>query len=346
MAGHNFSGYISGLWQALFAAFIHLFTRPFRTPPSDNNHPNTTTSSKSQPAPSASEEPESQSLASARPDPDLERGPQQDDQDDSNDDAAAMAAYKKRGGQKRPGVKAKGPAPSRDKENIGPSAQPNQLPAAAAPSGPNDTKTAPLGASSQGPVSTTGPKPSGGNAPGRPTPPAQQPAADTTKKDLTTPPPEISKIMVSTQAPDLTAVVPAETQPEIQRAVQNAGSSSQAGAQAMDPAAAAAAAGAALATPASDDKQLDKNSAAVEAAAVPAVLPVVSAVGGLTNPQLAALKPLAPLVTPPSQVLPGLIEPDTEEGKREREVHLKFMREALAMVGLFVGPCRVRCDSR
>jgi hypothetical protein len=46
-----------------------------------------------------------------------------------------------------------------------------------------------------------------------------------------------------------------------------------------------------------------------------------------------ALKPLAPLVTPPSQVLHGLLEPTTEEGKREREKHLKFMREALAMVG-------------
>lgn len=75
------------------------------------------------------------------------------------------------------------------------------------------------------------------------------------------------------------------------------------------------------------EKALTKDTAAVEAAGVP----VVAANANPGQP-LIALKPLAPLVTPPSQVLPGLIEPDTEEGKRERAIHLNFMREALAMV--------------
>ncbi|KAF3019447.1 tRNA(adenine34) deaminase [Neopestalotiopsis sp. 37M] len=74
------------------------------------------------------------------------------------------------------------------------------------------------------------------------------------------------------------------------------------------------------------EKALTKDTAAVEAAGVP----VVAANANPGQP-LIALKPLAPLVTPPSQVLPGLIEPDTEEGKRERAIHLNFMREALAM---------------
>ncbi|KAI0153838.1 hypothetical protein BJ166DRAFT_368257 [Pestalotiopsis sp. NC0098] len=74
------------------------------------------------------------------------------------------------------------------------------------------------------------------------------------------------------------------------------------------------------------EKALTKDTAAVEAAGVP----VVAANANPGQP-LIALKPLAPLVTPPSQVLPGLIEPTTEEGKRERAIHLNFMREALAM---------------
>jgi hypothetical protein len=377
MAGHNFSGYISGLWQALFAVFIQLFTRSSRPPSSNHNNPDTTASSKAQPATSAGDDQESQSFA-----PDLERG-SQEDANDSIDDAA-MAAYKKRGGQKRPGVKANAtapsPSPSHNKENIGPGTQPSQVPAAAS-SGPNDPKAAPPSASNHATASaggdkdvaatkqqqqqqppptntTTDPKASGSKA----TP--QQPAGCTTSKDATGPRPETFQDMTATQMPEPTAVVPAETQPEIQCAIQNTGSDIQAGTQVNDaisaapvvapaislpastaPVSQAAAiapvttelpkpsAGDVIATPVSEEKQLDKDSAAVEAAAVPGIPPpTILTAGGLTAPQLAALKPLAPLVTPPSQVLPGLIEPDTEEGKREREIHLKFMKEALAMV--------------
>ncbi|KAK6193650.1 hypothetical protein LQW54_012256 [Pestalotiopsis sp. IQ-011] len=74
------------------------------------------------------------------------------------------------------------------------------------------------------------------------------------------------------------------------------------------------------------EKALTKDTAAVEAAGVP----VVAANANPGQPMI-ALKPLAPLVTPPSQVLPGLIEPTTEEGKRERAINLNFMRGALAM---------------
>ncbi|KAK8099404.1 CMP/dCMP deaminase- zinc-binding protein [Apiospora kogelbergensis] len=142
-----------------------------------------------------------------------------------------------------------------------------------------------------------------------------------------------------TQTPLSTVVVPTTNQPEIQ----TSGSYSADGAQNTDPSNLPALqrvpptddanmdqATATLDALNVDDKpaskqDLDKDSAAVEAAAVPLVV----AVPELKQPIIP--KPLAPLVTPPSQVLPGLIEPTTEEGKIERAEHLKFMREALAM---------------
>ncbi|KAK8070815.1 hypothetical protein PG997_011018 [Apiospora hydei] len=145
----------------------------------------------------------------------------------------------------------------------------------------------------------------------------------------------------SPQTPLSTAVVPTTNQSEIQ----SSGSHSAAGAQNADPLNLPAmqrvppiddanmdqATATLEALNVDDDNKpdskpdLDKDTAAIAAAAVP----IVVSIPGLKQPIIP--KPLAPLVTPPSQVLPGLIEPTTEEGKIERAQHLKFMREALAM---------------
>ncbi|KAK8023971.1 hypothetical protein PG993_012037 [Apiospora rasikravindrae] len=147
----------------------------------------------------------------------------------------------------------------------------------------------------------------------------------------------------SPQTPLSTAVVPTTNQSEIQ----SSGSHSAAGAQNADPPNLPAlqrvppiddanmdqATATLEALNVDDDNKpeskpdLDKDTAAIAAAAVP--MPIVVSIPGLKQPIIP--KPLAPLVTPPSQVLPGLIEPTTEEGKIERAQHLKFMREALAM---------------
>ncbi|KAI1865180.1 hypothetical protein JX265_008227 [Neoarthrinium moseri] len=350
MAGHKFSGYISGLWQALFASFIHLFNRIFHLAPSSN------TTSPEQPPASGGEQAASEPSAtnpSSTPDTsraqhpadlDLEKGlPSSEDE--------SMAASKKRGGQRRSGFKphAAQPAASTsqrpDKENLGPGKQPSQT--ALTPSDPTHDKVAPLGTSAQAGnshvtvsgkqtdgQSPTGTKPSGKNR-GRVSPTKQ--LVEGTKDDLVTADRETASAAVS-QTPPLPAVVPAGHQP----AVRDTGSHIQAGAQKPDPAVKPAAKEATRPMNGQADesssisqfdptdkvvpvKELNKDTAAVEAAAVPLVVAT-----GLPQ-QSFALKPLAPLVTPPSQVLPGLIEPDTEEGKREREIHLKFMREALNM---------------
>ncbi|KAI1349662.1 hypothetical protein F5Y01DRAFT_171466 [Xylaria sp. FL0043] len=70
---------------------------------------------------------------------------------------------------------------------------------------------------------------------------------------------------------------------------------------------------------------LNDATSAAEASALP--VPLVVAVPIL--PQLANAQPEPQ--TPPITGLPGLIEPTTEEGRAEREHHLKFMREALDM---------------
>ncbi|KAK7946476.1 uncharacterized protein PG986_010797 [Apiospora aurea] len=148
----------------------------------------------------------------------------------------------------------------------------------------------------------------------------------------------------SPQTPLSTVVVPTTNQSE----VQSSGSHSAAGAQNADPLNLPAM----QRVPPIDDANMDQATATLEmlnvdhdnkpdskpdldkdtAAIAAAAVPIVVSIPGLKQPIIP--KPLAPLVTPPSQVLPGLIEPTTEEGKIERAQHLKFMREALAMVSV------------
>ncbi|KAI1108542.1 hypothetical protein F5Y14DRAFT_435914 [Nemania sp. NC0429] len=74
-----------------------------------------------------------------------------------------------------------------------------------------------------------------------------------------------------------------------------------------------------------DHQSLIKATAAAEAAALP--VPLVVAVPVLSQLPASQSEPQLSL----THGLPGLIEPTTDEGRAEREYHLKFMREALDM---------------
>lgn len=363
MAGHKFSGYISRLWQALFAAFARLFRRIFPFLPRNN-----TSSQPPPPAISAvdqadtqhssapTSDPQSNTASQLRSPPDLERGQPQPE-------GEAMAASKKRGGNKRSGAKPTGAQPAtatsattadqRDKENLEPG---RQLSQPTTPSAPAENSKTPLGTSNlagnidsransqqpdgQGPASSH----SAGKHSGRPAPIATH-FDDAIKKEGPAPGRETPNT-VSSQDPVTTAVTLVESKFEIQKAGSHSRTGTETPGLAPKPtttrqnAAPSGNTQAGQVTSAIDrlslddstpgpEKALTKDTAAVESAGVPVV--VVNPVPGQP---LVALKPLAPLVTPPSQVLPGLIEPDTEEGKRERAIHLNFMREALKMVSV------------
>jgi hypothetical protein len=390
MAGHKFSGYISNIWQALFAAFTRLLTHVSHFSSSNN------TTSKQRPdfaaaaAPAPvsgtdSEERQLSSASTARPLPanlsdvnsplDLEKGQPplspplqehpdqyQQQQEHQDRDDNIMAAAKKRGGHKRSSVKPNGPQPvdatitdasdiqQRDKENMVHAKQTSQSIVSVAPI---ENKKAHLDTSNQtnaidarsSPQLSESQKQNGATVPSKGT----ARSATTQMSDGM----ELGVVALDrvipkhagSQASKTTAIRPAE-----HSEVQNAGSHSQRGTQnhgyTADDNASVAINGVvpvstvvdqAVATfigkLALDDntpgpeKPLTKDMAAVEAAGVPIVV-----VNSTSSQPPIPLKPLAPLVTPPSQVLPGLIEPDTEEGKKERAIHLNFMREALKMV--------------
>lgn len=314
------------------------------------------------PAPAPAHPPVGSTSTEARhlaPDPDLENGPPSGDEED-------MATSKKRGGQKRGGA-GSGAKPAhatagtqhnqqqqqqqRDKENVSPSKQPNlglgcdpttttaSTPAPLAPredNAPKDHTVASASANQQRQppdVDAVVPTPS--------STPAQTPG-DGQKAPAATAPPASAREVPEPAVPQLsptTTVAPSENTSGLQKpggdsatGVQDADLPAKS-AQPADQAsnmqmeqASAAVAQLNLQEQPPPAKEMDKDAAAVESAGVPSVSAVPKM---LINP-----KPLAPLVTPPSQVLPGLIEPTTEEGKKERAEHLKFMREALEMVGV------------
>ncbi|KAK8067844.1 CMP/dCMP deaminase- zinc-binding protein [Apiospora saccharicola] len=396
------SGYITNIWQVLFASLIQLLSRIFRpksgdtssrqspshppaapapaTPATPPPHPDASTSDANhQPAiVITNTDTDTDTDAAAAPTTDIDTiaanaAPSQQGQyhndsglekgDPSLDED--MAAAKRRGGQKRAATKiANGSnqaanniaaAPlQQTKENVVPGKLPAQ-PAASAPfSKPSSTPTPLISkddnqANSKqqhqlpralNDVSSSG-KPrdrqpptkeldndDSNNISSAPVAPTNTPSTYAREAPKPTSP----------QAPPLTAVVPTTNQSEIQ----SSGSHSADGAQNADPSnlpttqrvppnnANMDQATTTLEALTVGDKpgskpHLDKDTAAIAAAAVPLVVTVP----GLKQPMIP--KPLAPLVTPPSQVLPGLIEPTTEEGKIERAHHLKFMREALAM---------------
>lgn len=409
------SGYITNLWQALFASLIQLLFRIFRSKSGDTSskqspshppaapvapasatpatppppHPDASTSDANhQPAivitdtdaaatPTSDIDAAAANAAPSQPgehynDSDLEKG------DPSLDEA--MAAAKRRGGQKRAATKiANGsnqaannivaaPQQQQNKENVVPDKLPAQ-PAASAPLSKPSSAATPLSSHNdnqanikqqqqhQLPVThALNDVPSAGKPRDR-QPPTQELDNDTSNNvSSATVAPTITPSanareapkLTSLQAPLSTTVVPTTNQSEIQ----NSGSHSADGAQNadlsnlptaqrvppnnanMDQATTTLEALTVGDQPGSKPN-LDKDTAAIAAAAVPLVVTVP----GLKQPIIP--KPLAPLVTPPSQVLPGLIEPTTEEGKIERAQHLKFMREALAMVRA----CPITCPS-
>ncbi|KAI0012018.1 cytidine deaminase-like protein [Xylariaceae sp. FL0662B] len=355
MAGHKISGYISSLWQALFASFIHLFTRIFRftttkEPPQDNQQRPSATST--------SHQPDSASLHAPNPNPtslqhhhgdpstDLELGLGSSSQDDTT-----MAPSKKRGGQKRGGNKANGNASasqSNEKANPSTSGQYSAPPPASRNSTPagvthlanqRDTK-----ANSHQP---DGQKPAGSRRGGRNrgrSSPTKQLIND--KKENGAPLKAASKVAGS-QSPALKPLV-TENKAETQKPGSRSQNAIKAATPFIKPTMQE------NIPPGSQVEQLRDNvdrltlddirlsgqppiedfatpAPATETPAVPVPAPIVVALP-LTD------KPVPPKLTIPSPtptpVLPGLIEPKTEEERAEREYHLGFMREALDMGSL------------
>lgn len=400
------SGYITNLWQALFASLIQLLSRIFR-PKSGNtsskqspSHPPAAPDSATPPHPDASSSDANHQPAivitdtdaAAAPTIDIdataanatpsEQGQYHNSSDLEKGDPSldeAMAAAKRRGGQKRAAAKlANGSnqaannivaAPQQqNKENVVPGKLPAQS-AASAPLNKPSSIVNPLSSKNdnqanfkqqhQLPVTHVLNDVSSSDKLREPQPLIEELDNDTSNYassapvDPTITPSTITREApkpTSPQAPPSTVVVPTTNQSEIQ----SSGSHSADGAQNADPSnlpttqrvppntanmdqATTTLEALTIGDKPGSSPDLDKDTAAIAAAAVPLVVTVP----GLKQPVIP--KPLAPLVTPPSQVLPGLIEPTTEEGKIERAHHLKFMREALAMVSASPVLCRSIC---
>ncbi|KAI1141021.1 cytidine deaminase-like protein [Hypoxylon sp. FL0543] len=360
MAGHKTSGYAASLWQALFASLIQLFTRCFhsnsatestRKPPQQHLHTSTTTSttqnsdSSSLCAPSPQlPPPQQQQQHPHRHNSfiDLEQGLHSSSPDDT------MAPSKKRGGQKRRGPKAKGSrsaTPTAPSENLSNAASNNSTagqssapPMTIQNPGPanvtsvanqGDTKVDSHQADGQASTGAGRDSRSGGPAP-------PNPLAD--RKENSTIPLKTYSSVAQSQSPALKPLVV-----ENQAQPQNAGTRSQQASTALTPSI----------KPEMPENVLPKKGIEeISAGTASLALGGVSRPGGpaeltptsttitpkaSTLPAPVVVLPLAdgaatPKPTPaPALNLPGLIEPQTEEGRAEREYHLKYMREALSM---------------
>ncbi|KAI1080485.1 cytidine deaminase-like protein [Whalleya microplaca] len=369
MAGHKISGYISSLWQALFASFIHLFTRIFRftttkEPPPDNQQRPSATTRTHQPG-SASLYAPNPDLTSLQqhhhndgdPDTDLEDGLGSISQDDT------MAPGKKRGGQKRGGNKPNGSKPgpgnassssSQPNDRVNPSAtgqssapppaSRNSTPAGVTPlANQRDTKTNSHQPDGQKPAGSR----RGGRNRGRSSPTKQ---LANEKKENGAPLKNAPK-GAGSQLPALAPLV-TENQAETQKPGTRSQNATKAPTPYMKPTMQE------NITPGSQVEQvrdsvdrltlddirtsgqsphqdLAKPATATETPAIPVPVPAPAPVVVALPLTDKSVPPKLTVPTPPlAQVLPGLIEPTTEEGRAEREYHLTFMREALDMGNL------------
>ncbi|KAI1498388.1 cytidine deaminase-like protein [Biscogniauxia marginata] len=291
------------------------------------------------------------------PDSPTHSGQDQDQDSDSPPHDHLMAATKKRGGQKRGGVKANGPKPTAaaatkpaaaDQSNNKPASQtkPNATSNTSAPAGvtplanqrdtrhqpdgpkPTASRRGSRGGRNRGRSSPTSDNTNGKKENGTPLndsgPGLAQNAQSTTLKPLAaadnkadpqkpgTRSQDATKPVISTATTNDENVAAQDAQVEHVRTVVDRLTLDEAPTSEQAP-----------------ERDLIKATAAAETSALP--VPVVVAI---PLPAKSVPPKLTVPETPPTPVLPGLIEPKTEEERVEREYHLKYMREALDMGNL------------
>ncbi|RYP06677.1 hypothetical protein DL764_003023 [Monosporascus ibericus] len=385
MTGHEISGYISNLWQALFASFIQVFTRIFRFTKTRNDPP--TPTQRQQPRIPCNHEgpstPYSLDPNTTTPAHNHGLADQQQHHDGdaqefdiesggaASEDEETMPASKKRGAQKRGGANANGKSNGHgpgsgqglDRRGTGSASTTGQQQIdkggnTASPGPPPSQQAAP-----QRPVSNQIPVPAvaapatnqrdtkpnhqpdsqrqdgarrGGARNRRRSSPTKQGVDD--KKENMAPSKDVSQT-ANSQQPTLTPLAASENK----LLPQKPGTHSVTGhgvpvsanqpknQENMPPNVQVDQLRTAIdgltfdETPAPAQAPGPSSAdAAVGIDAAPLPVPVV-----VTHPLLN--KQSAPKTNFPPPALPGLIEPKTEEERKEREYHLKFMREALEM---------------
>ncbi|RYP16675.1 hypothetical protein DL765_004995 [Monosporascus sp. GIB2] len=375
MAGHENSGYISNLWQALFASFIQVFTRIFRFTKTRNDP---TPTQKQQPRiPCNREDPSAPYSLDPNTTPAHNHSlPQQQQHRDDDQGGAAsedeetMPPSKKRGAQKR-GGRSNGPgpgsgqgpnrpgssaAPTTDQQQIG---KGNNTASPRPPSGATSQQAAP-----QRPVSNQMPVPAvaapatnqrdtkpnnqpdsqgqngarrGGARNRRRSSSAKQVVDD--KKENIAPSKDVAQT-ANSQRPALTPLAASENKALQQRSGTHSvtghgvpvSASQPKNQENMPPNVQVDQLRTAIDGLTFDETPAPPQAPApgsADAAAVGTNAPALPVPVVVTHPLLN--KQPAPKTNFPPPALPGLIEPKTEEERKEREYHLKFMREALDM---------------
>ncbi|KAI1370741.1 cytidine deaminase-like protein [Hypoxylon crocopeplum] len=348
MAGHKMSGYAASLWQALFASFIQLFSRIFHfssttdetqnpqqqpSTPSSTRNPHSSLSLLTQPSHIPTSQPRQDGYFD-----DLEQGLDSSSQDDDK------MKSKKRNGQKRGGKKGNGPKSGPNASSTGPlngitnSPTTNQSPAPFPGShgfGPagvtpvanqGDTKPNSYHAEGQQPLGYQRGTGDQGSSPSRP-------PTDGKKEN-----PRLPKNPPSTSQSQLSALTPLVVENQAQ--TQKTGTRSYHATTTSTPSSK-------LETVEScvQVEEIDAGIDRLTLDDIPGVKqrrkPDLAAATVVPKPLVAPVpivvalpitdRPAGPRSTLSASDLPGLIEPKTEEERIEREYHLTFMREALAM---------------
>ncbi|KAI1771652.1 cytidine deaminase-like protein [Hypoxylon cercidicola] len=357
MAGHKISGYAANLWKALFASFIQLLTRIFHfhfhfTSTTATQKPHQPSSqSQTKPASSlctSSSQPTSQQLLD-QSFIDIEQGLDYQNQDDT------MAPSKKRG-QKRRGAKGNAPKPAGpNPPSTGPSNGTTTTAASQSqPSAPPSRTSQDLDPARATPDANQGDteansnlqqahgqKATGSGNPGRNLGPSTpQPAVDNRKENA--PPAKIptGDSQSQSQSPALKPLT-AENHDQTQKTGTRSRVATKPPTSSSKPKVTAN-------MPLSEEAVMQHLNASVErlslrdtspptqhsepkptAATSPAKIPVPVIVTLPLSERIGTTSAKPTLL--PASHLPGLFEPKTEEERVEREYHLQFMREALAM---------------
>jgi hypothetical protein len=361
MAGHKISGYMTGLWQVLFAPLIHLLARVFCfAKPRDPTQKQTSPAHQPESTPSHPHSSEHHHHSHPHHHSSLGRDPEEG-LPSHNDEA--MAAAKRRGAQKRGGGKPGGPQtahktatsavlPSNKNSASSPlsslSCQPAAtqtvsmapepaVPVPVAHGGHTDTSPGDPGDrhhhnnTDRGGSKWTGSSPIDSFSLGKKenvVPPKQLPdkAASQASKLLPVNHATGYKTDYETAATDCRLVDDAQLsiKPTLE---QGASTASQVG-ETLARAVGQLNLEENLETRLKPPQETTKTQSPVEARPLPP--PVVVALPLMAQPGSSNLS----VPTAAAPILPGLIEPKTEKERAEREYHLKYMRQALDMVCL------------